>query len=371
MDIVEKVRGIAPSVEVADHDLAAARARLLDGIRAEEPRRARRPETRRWVLASRIVAAAAIATAAAVVIAGVTAPQPAPVVEAVPPREPGGVFTPAPTPEPTAEPVTAASVLTGAASILGMNPGPVAGPGQYLEIQRHNSQLVLYSPEDPVNSTRAQATSAWIVTNSYTSYIPGDTSGEWVDVFAPELEVVQLFGADASARSEEWLAQFRWRTEGGPSIQRYQGSGDPNAGDAVPNQMFRHYPEMPRDPSALLEWIVAYGHGAEPGTEDATAVVVLMQELQLGLAPVDLRAAMFRALSLVPGIAISGSEGDVVTLTFAGSAPDERTDSISIDTRTALVTRLTTTLGSGGTVVPDSVPTYVTTQSVRVVDSAP
>lgn len=66
------------------------------------------------------------------------------------------------------------------------------------------------------------------------------------------------------------------------------------------------------------------------------AVTFLMQELQLGAVPTD-----------------------------------DRWDSISIDTRTALVTSVSMTLGSGGTVVPDSVPSSVSVLSISVVDDAP
>ncbi len=365
MDVFEKVHDVRPEIQGADENLVAARARLLDEIHSVPDVTRSRAIGRRWMLAGGLVGAAAVITAGTLIVTGIVAPQQPPEVEAIPTREPGSTFEPSP--EPTAEPVTAEAVLTGAAGIVAEHPSPVAGPGQYLRIEHQNRQLVLYSPEDPVNSNRVQATAAWIATNSYTSYIPGDRSGEWVDVFNADLQVVELYGQDAAARSQEWLAQFSWQTD--PMVNRYQGGDQP--GEPVPNQTYRHYDEMPREPEALLSWVKAYQTGLEPGTEDMGAVTFLMQELQLGAAPTDLRAAMYRALSLIPNGIVSGSDGDIVTLAFPTYPPDDRWDSISIDTRTALVTSVSMTLGSGGTVVPDSVPSSVSVLSISVVDDAP
>lgn len=369
MDVFEKVQKVRPEIDGADENLAAARGRLLrelEGARgAARSRVVRRP----WIFAGGLVGAAAAVTAGVVIVTGLVAPQPE--VEAVPARTPRATVEPRPEPEPTPaptfEPMTATTVLTGAASIVAEHPAPIAGPGQYLRIEHQNRQLVLYSPEDPVNSNRVQATAAWVATNSYTSYIPGDRSGEWVDVFNADLQVVELYGQDAAARSEEWLAQFSWQTE--PMVMRYQGGDQP--GEPVPNQTYLHYEEMPRDPEALLAWVKAYQTGLAPGTEDMGAVTFLMQELQLGAAPTDLRAAMYRALSLIPNGIISGTDGDIVTLSFLTYPPDERWDSISIDTRTALVTSVSMTIGSGGTVVPDSVPTGSSVLTISVVEDAP
>lgn len=367
MDVFEKVQQTKPEIEDEDLVVDTARTRLMREIEGEgRPARAgvaRRP----WIVAGGLVGAAAAVAVAVLVMNGLASP--APTVHAEPTREPGRTFSPEPSPEPTVAPITPTSVLTGAASVVGTHPAPVAAPGQYLKVEHHNRQLVLHSPEEPLNATRAQATSGWVATNSYTSYIPGDPLGEWVDVFDPELEIVDLYGVDAPALSLEWLAVFSWRTD--PIVMRYQADGDGESGDAIPNQTFRHYADMPRDPAGLLAWVRAYLTGLEPGTEDMGVATFLMQEMQLGLAPVDLRAAMYRALALIPNGVVSGTDGDIVTLSFLTYPPHERWDTISIDTRTALVTQVSTTLGSGGTVVPDSIPNSTSTLTISVVDAAP
>lgn len=364
MDVFEKVQKTRPEIEGADENLDSARASLLAEISAEKkparPRVARRP----WIIAGGLVGAAA-ATAAVIVVANLAAP--APSVDAGPTREPGTTLQPSPQPEPTADPVTPQSVLSSAANTAAGQVGLVAGPGQYLKVEHVLRQLVLYSPEDPHTLSRTQATSAWVATSSYTSYIPGTPTDEWVDVFHPDLRVVELYGADAEARSQEWMANFTWMTE--PSYQRYQGGR--SVEDGGPVAWIASYPEMPRDPAALIEWVRGQMSGVEPGMEDSSVVTFLMQELQLDAAPGDLRAAMYRALALMPGGVIEASDGDVVTLGFATYPPLERWDTITIDTRTATVLSVASSFGSGGTVVPDSVPNHITTQTISVVDSAP
>lgn len=368
MDVFEQVRDIRPEDGGAEEILAAARGRLMSEV-ASQGRPARSRSVRPiWFVAGGLAGAAAVVVAV-LVVAGLDAP--APSVEAVPTRAPGETLTPSapPSPAPTAEPETVASVLASAANITGEHPGPVAGPDQYLRVEHQNRQLVLWSAQDPVNSTRSQATAGWVATSSYTSYIPGDRTREWVDVFAPELQIVELYGDGAGALSQEWLSQFSWITEGEPRIVRYQGGDQP--GEPVAYEGYRHYDEMPREPAALLQWVKTYQSNVESGMEDMAAVTFLMQELQLGAAPGDLRAAMYRALSLIPNGIISGEDGDLVTLSFLTYPPNERWDSITIDTRTAFVTSMSMTLGSGGTAVPDAVPNNTSTLTISVVDSAP
>lgn len=369
MDVLERVREVNAGASLTEERLSGARARLLDGIDARRAKAQKRIARRPVLLLTGAVGAAAAVTVAVLVTNGLSAPVPE--VEALPTREPGPVLQPSVTPEPTVaptpEPLTPASVLVGAATVIGDDPGPVAGPGQYLRIEHQIRNLKLYSPQGPAESTRAQATAAWVSVSSQTWYIPADRAGEWVQVLNPDLQVVELFGGDAGTRSEEWLAQFSWQVE--PQILRYEGGTQP--GTPVPNQTYAHYSEMPRDPAALLAWTKAYLQGGEPGGEDFWAAMFLIEELQQGSAPADLRAAMYRALSLIPGATIAGVGGDIVTISFSGQPQVDRSYSMTIDTRTAQVVSTTMNDGPRGTLVPDSVPDHQLTTTVSVVDAAP
>lgn len=368
MDVFERVREVNAGVSLTETRLSDARARLLKGIDGTRTiarkRIARRPMF--------VIAGATAAAAVTVIVLVTNGPStPAHEVETLPTREPGPVLQPSVTPEPTIAPtpapMAATTVLAGAATVTGDDEGPVAGAGQYLRIHHEIRNLKLYSLQDQVNSNRAQATAAWVSASSQTWYIPADRTGEWVQVLNPDLQVVELFGGEAGTRSQEWLDHFSWHVE--PMVLRYQGGSQ--VGTPVPDQTYVHYAEMPRDPVALLSWTKAYLQGGESGAEDLWAARFLMDELQQGSAPGDLRAAMYRALSLIPGASITGTEGDIVTLSFSDPSLTDRSYSMSIDTRTAQVVRTTVNDGPRGALVPDSVPDHELTTTVSVVDEAP
>lgn len=365
MELWQRTREFGRGTEVPEDDIAKARGKLVAQTQgAAAPSRARSPRRPVWIGAGTLAGAAAVTVGVLLIAQNQSVPtlpeaiaSPTPVVTPKP--------VPTPTPTATAEPVTPQSVLAGAANVAAAQPGPVAGAGQYLKVAHVVRQLTLYSPEDPLTLSRIQATSGWVSTSTYTSYIPADSSAEWVDVFHPDLQIVDLFGADAAARSDAWMAEFSWRTE--PIFVRYGGGSSPD--DHSPVALRAHYPEMPRESTALVEWLRAYLPDDEtPESVNTMIVELLMQELQRNAAPSDLRAAMYRTLALMPGATIEGTDGDVVTLGFATYPADERWDSIAIDTRTARVISVATTFGAGGSVVPDDVPNFITTQTVSVVD---
>lgn len=365
MDVFEKVQEIRPEIEGDDENLVAARMLLLKEIQAaSKPARvkaARRP----WIVAGSLIGGGVAVTAGVILGSMIATPEPVP--HANPTHRPMHSAEPTQPPlesSPVPEPLTVEGVLMGAASASAAYETPVAGPGQYLKIEHQMRQLVLWSPEEPVNATREQATAGWVVTSAYTSYIPASVSDDWVDVFNAQKSVVELYGADAAAQSERWLADFSWMQE---SIQRTPGgSGSSNASIAT-------YPMMPRDPAALLEWTRSSLGLHDSMDDDALIANSLIQELQLNAAPADLRSAMFGALSMVPGGRIDSSNDNAITLSFLTNAAQERRDAIEIDTRTGLVLQYAVTFGEGasGAVVPDEVPDYVTVRTVTVVDDAP
>ncbi|MEV4775141.1 hypothetical protein [Microbacterium sp. LWH12-1.2] len=221
----------------------------------------------------------------------------------------------------------------------------------------------------PQNTTRADATAAWVSAGHYVTYVPADRSGEWVTVFEPEREIIALYGEDAAALSQAWLdqvlkEQIIRRVPGGMA-DRWEDSTEPVAGSDA------YYAQMPRDPAQLINWILEYNGDFNLGAEETGVATFLIQELEWNVAPADLRVAMYRALSTLSNGVVVGTEGTVVTLAFPTYAPNDRWDEISIDTDTALVTRTSVTFGSGGTIVPDTVPNSRSTPSLSIVDSAP
>lgn len=369
LDVFEKVRETRPEIDGADENLASARSRLMKQIQTEHrPVRTSATRRRPWIIAGSLAGAAAAVTAGVLVAGNFATPG---TVEAGP--TPSPAFTrpgSEPTPRPVPDPVTVESVLRGAANVASTSSGPVAGEGQYLRIDTRTEHLVLHGPADgpPSDSTRADATAAWVAVGGYVTYIPADLSGEWVRVFERDYEIVALYGEDATALSQAWLDQIPKepiirRTPAG-IVERMEGSTEPLQGED------EYYAQMPRDPEQLAEWVRAYNDRFNLEAGEAGIAQFLIEDLESNVAPADLRAAMYRVLGSLSIGVISGTEGSAVTLSFPGLNPDERLE-ISIDTTTALVTGTSMTYGSGGTVVPDAVPDFRTTQSLSIVDSAP
>ncbi|MBO0979795.1 hypothetical protein [Microbacterium sp. SD291] len=364
----EKVQRTKPELGGAEENLAAARTRLMAQIHeVREPARVRSARGP-WLLAAGVIGVAAAVTAGVLIAGDLTAP--APTVEAVPTRAPGATLQP--TPEPTEEPLTASKVLQGAAQTALTSSGPVAGEGQYLRVEHATEQLVLYDAagEHTVfDGSRAGATAAWVVRGRYITYIPADRDGEWVRVFEAGRTVVALYGTDAQQHQEEWSAEildedFIIRTPGGIH-ESYPGSTEPNEGSDA------YYALMPRDPQALVEWFRSSLTGTEPANMDSAIIWGIVQTLELNAAPADLRAALYQALDLLPGLEIVSTEGAVVTLAFEPQSPLDWRETVTIDRATGLLVASARTFGEGSPIVPDSVPNFRLTNTISVVDSAP
>ncbi|MCH6229798.1 hypothetical protein MK786_03500 [Microbacterium sp. CFH 31415] len=371
MDVWDLVRDLGDDAELDDDALRAAERTLRYAIDGETARKRRL----RWALGGGIGAAVltgAAATAVALSMTNSTAPVVQPDPDAGVVETPVVTVEPAPDPTPTpAAPTapTAQEVLEGAAALAVESAGSVMAEGRYLRIEHTIAQLVLYAPDapaSPYNANRESATAAWVSTGTWVQYIPSERSGEWVRVFEPEHEIAARFGAATDQLIAEWDQksgvdeQIVQRVQGG-IVESYEG--EPTLGSDA------YYAQMPQDPAALLEWNRQRVGASEGTAVDAAVVIVLIQDLELNAAPPALRAAMFRALALVPGAEIVAA--DQATSTIAYTYPGDRREMLTIDTATGLVTSRSTTLGAGVGVVPGSVPDFTYRTTISVVDEAP
>ena len=378
MDILERVREVRPDSPLDETRIGRSRALLAQEIARGQGRTHR--TTAAWAVGGGLgglVVTAAAATAVAIAVnaspsgipdPGLTEAIPAPSVSVEPPRPtPTPRTTPAPPATPT--PLTAAGVLEGAAALASSSAGSELASGRYLRVENTLEQLVFYGADaesSPYNATRATATAAWVSTGRYVTYIPADRSREWVRVFEPERKIVALYGTDADSLSVDWVSQML----GEQIVDRYQGGLD-FLGDVPVYASDAYFAQMPRDPQQLLDWIRSRMIERNVEDVDGGVVDVLVQDLELNAAPADLRATMFRALSLVPGVEVASIEGAVTTLRFRFAHYGAGLGTVSIDTGTGLVTTHSTTYGSGSAIVPDSVPDDRVTTTLTVVDAAP
>lgn len=368
MDVLDRVRQIDVHDEVDDSQLRRSRASLEELMASERQPRARR---RAWALPVGIGAGALAATAAVALVVASWQPRTSDPIAGT--DTPAPVETVDPRPTPTEEPATAATVLEGAARLAPASVGSAIAMGGYLRIDTRLEQLVLYSadaPDSPYNASRAGATAGWVVARTYTTYIPADRSQEWVRVFHPDFALVSTFGADAESLYAQWISgipqeELVDRSMGGLGGEASQGvDGTIYASDA-------YFASMPRDPHALLTWYSARITRDDP-TPNATLFTHVVQDLELNAAPADLRATMFRAIALIPGVTIAGAEGTVVTLAIEYPNDDGLwRNTISVDSATGLVAASAVTQGASPGVVPESVPSHRTTTAITASATAP
>lgn len=374
MNVFELVQKARPKIEGADENVAAARERLLTEIRAEQRPARPRPTRRAWIVTAGLAGAAAAVTAAALVVGTFTAPSTGG-IEAIPAVAPNPTAEPSPDPEPTVEPLTAAGAFTAAAAAANSFPGLVVAPGQYLQVVATTTALVFYEPVDgwgEYAADRSNATDAWSVQGSSQTYLPADQYGEWRYV-GQQVQIVDLFGADAGYRSQQYLQEVAHT-----SYQPYGETGGAGApwSTSGGSSLAAFYDAMPRDPAQLIAWIDEHQDTA-PESDNVKVGWLLIELLALNGGSSEARAAMYAALSMQDGFAVTSAVGNVVTVAIDTSTDDLSGNpaiqrrSAAIDIETGLVQETTLTTGSGSALVPDTLPDTRTVYSIAVVNEAP
>lgn len=270
----------------------------------------------------------------------------------------------------------AAEVLNGAAAATITSSDPVLAPGQYLLIDTK----AVYS----YGKYTEAGDFAWLVSQDSQLYVPADRSGEWVWNQEPS-EPVQFFD-DASRREAERMAAEEMvpgRVVAGLPIQeqplRAQGG---RFYEDTPRLTLNARPmeeviaTAPRDPEKLLEVVYDYqrnkGRGDTPYEE---AFGTISDTLSTGVIPADLRAALYQAAALIPGVTVTDREATLdgrtgISLGMKTAGYNARQELI-IDPATGQVIGEREVLleESGG--IPAGTATTWTAVTTSVVDSAP
>ncbi|WP_314474783.1 hypothetical protein [uncultured Microbacterium sp.] len=376
MDVFEKVQQTRPAIEGEEENLAAARALLLTEIREEQrparPRSARRP----WFIAVGALGAAAAVTAGVLVVSSITAP--APTVEAVPTRVPGPVLVPSPVPSPAPTPMTGPEVLLGAANAAAGFTPPVLAPGQYLRRAWTTSTLGLFDPELGVpgmpgyGASRATASSGWVISRSGADYAPADLRSQWYQEWGSPV-AGGVYGDQAQGRAGQDAGMQAY----GPAVTLFP-SDAPYLPESGAEDVLWFFESLPRDPAAMVVWIDDY---LGPDTQDWAEGKVgwlLIGLLSQNVGDPEMRAAMYRALSTLPGSTVGVEHDGRRTVTFdshlAFSEVGERSlrrSTMTIDMATGLVTETTDTSEVGEGTIPSDVPDSRMTFEMSVVDSLP
>lgn len=184
----------------------------------------------------------------------------------------------------------AAAVLEQASTAAITSVDPVLAAGQYLRVNTRAVHLSSGQVGDSVASYQYLADD--------TLYRPADPADDWVWVRGPQ-SVYATFGPASEEIADAWRRAVSESEsfENGDLLRAPAGAfygGPEYAG-------FDDLDALPRDPYRLLNYIYRATLGAGP-SPDTEALVFIADRLRIGAVPADLRAAMYQAAALIPGV---------------------------------------------------------------------
>lgn len=347
MDELTLLRHLRSDDEITDDVFAERRALLIQQVTAQAstksnvtPMRASRRSRRNVLVLVSVAAAAAI-------VSGTIA------------------FGVGPTGRSSAQ---AADVLNKTAKATQALPDPTLGAGQYLAITTDAEYLNYGSApadQDPNGENRSPA---YIEPETLTMFVPANRDDQWAETrtyFRPT-----TFFGDAASRAAGLQAWVESTHSGADKLRH--GSGDSFGQDAETNATIRN---LPLDPTALVKYFYAARQTGQSASAEEDAMSRISDILRTGLAPADVRAALFRALALIPGVEITQRQATLngqigVALGRQDPSRDERAE-IIVDPKTGNFIGERSVLTKSRGVVPKGTTTASTSVSVAVVDSAP
>lgn len=264
----------------------------------------------------------------------------------------------------------AAEVLDNAAAATIKTSDPVVGPGQYLKIETTS-----------VNFGGAQATDgsqiSWLDRTGGQVYVPADRKGEWVWNREDRIPL-ESSSAAAKAAAAEMRKADQGRPEGqSPMVGILRAPGGAFYGNeptVIAGTPLIQANSLPRDPQALLDLIHERTKGAGKSPE-SEAFVTIADSLRTGVVPADLRAALYKAAALIPGVTVGDRQATVdgrTGIAIGIPSPDgvARTD-IIIDPTSGLVIGEQDVLLKDHLGSPAGTVSTWTSVKTSVVDSAP
>lgn len=257
----------------------------------------------------------------------------------------------------------ASEFLSNAAAATIKTSDPAVGPGQYLKVDTKAVYLT-------VEHNEKRATNSWLEEHGGQVYIPADLAGEWV--WHREAGVATTFFTEAARAAEAALDR-----DPKPELLRGPKGAFYGTPETIINGMDLKdaIETLPRDPHQLLSIIYVRTLGSGPSPE-IEALVTIADTLRTGVIPADLRAALYKAAALIPGVTIVDRQAtlDGRTGIAIGIPKQDVRQEIIIDPATGLLIGERTVLLESTEHIP-AVPagTAISWTSVRtsVVDAAP
>jgi hypothetical protein len=185
-----------------------------------------------------------------------------------------------------ADPSTAASSMLRTAAKAAND--PAVADGQFLKLATTAAYLATTSLDG-----RPESTIGYLDARMRETFIPADDSTRPIEL-TTYVEPTVFFGAGA----EEFAARDRKRTAEDSTNTPRVVVAEPDATRPVEDLSL-----MPRDPQALLDYLVDFRYQAGSSDENVFAHVVDL--LRSGTVKSDLRAALYEALALMPSVVIT------------------------------------------------------------------
>ncbi|WP_427017064.1 CU044_5270 family protein [Pseudarthrobacter sp. P1] len=257
---------------------------------------------------------------------------------------------------------SAAEVLDNAAAATIRTSDPVVGPGQYLKIATTAQYRTTM-----VDAAGKEAT--WLDVMTDEKYIPANRSDEWV--WNRSARVPTTFFDEAS--KEKALADYEEMTRNGPTGELLRGVDGKFYGTPE-EDVAATAASLPRDPRALLDAFYQQARGKGPSPE-GEALVLMADLLRTGRVPADLRAALYKAAALIPGITIVDEQATLngrTGIAIGRVEPKRNTrQDIIIDPDTGMLIGERQVLTAAQGPVPAGTAVGWTAIQTSVVDSAP
>lgn len=324
MDEFEDVRNLKPNNTFPPGSIDRSRANYVKRIADTASARSATPRVRRvWVPRLVITASIAAVAAIAVVVAfnlprhsdpqAVTTPTSSTPVLTPPPTatpSPTPTTQQTPTPEPTESstpdvPTTANEALTMAAGAAGVAAPAPAETWLHTTILDSGFSTWGAYPDGHIacGTSRSEANIAWPTFQRVDTYTILDETSEWLWQSDYSEDVEQFWGDPASLESARECVR-NWSDE-------YRGTGTWGA-----TQTAEYYAALPSDPDALRAHYEEFlaNDGVEHGTPEAELVEQVFYDLTLGIAPPELRAAMFEVVATTGVTTLTNVDGARVTV---------------------------------------------------------
>ena len=206
----------------------------------------------------------------------------------------------------------AASVLHSAALATLEVSDPVVGPGHYLFVRTDGAFSAVGTLDEDAERIRANGgdispdDDVSLIDGYHDElYVPADRDDDWVWIQCGRTPL-QTFGPRSERFAREQAARY---VENDSSvIRRFPGGIRPDGrsidGYQTQTETSAEYDALPRDPAELLRTIHEL-NGTSGPSRDGQALEWITNALERGTAPAEVRAALYRAAALIPGVTIT------------------------------------------------------------------